>query len=313
MDCKNITNICMCGCGEKVKKRNAFYIKEHMPKFSSVLAEIYSKITKQDNDCWLWLGPISKDNTCNIVRRSPDSKKKTRYNIKKIVYSHYFDTTLHPTKDFIRNNCNTFNCCNPQHLYIIDCSTSAKTRRKNNNVKPYINKNVLNPIAEKITYIYVLIDPRDNNIRYVGKTVNPKKRLENHLVPSRLRTISHKNSWIKDLLKNNLKPKMVLLETIEIGCNWEERELYWISYFKQNSEKDLTNYTDGGVLPPVMPHEHYEKLAKIPKVIKLSKEELHIRRSNGQKLSWERRKTSGTNYAYKKYPRNKENNYDRIE
>ena len=36
-------------------------------------------------------------------------------------------------------------------------------------------------LNEKKTYIYGLIDPRNNNIRYVGKANKPNNRYESHI------------------------------------------------------------------------------------------------------------------------------------
>jgi hypothetical protein len=94
------------------------------------------------------------------------------------------------------------------------------------------------------TYIYTLSDPTTNKIRYVGKTVNPKRRLSQHVqdakyFPNRTRTLN----WIKSLLLKNIKPIMTVIEECE--NNWGEREIYWIDYYKK--EYDLCNHHKGGL------------------------------------------------------------------
>lgn len=94
-------------------------------------------------------------------------------------------------------------------------------------------------------YIYKLIDPRTNEIKYIGKTKNSLiKRLYEHLTKRNLKPITHKNNWIKNLLNENLKPIIELIEVCD-SDNWTERETY---YIKQLREQDvnLTNLTDGG-------------------------------------------------------------------
>lgn len=95
-------------------------------------------------------------------------------------------------------------------------------------------------------YIYGLVDPRDNHIRYVGKTKHKlEKRLREHLFKNNLETNNYKNFWIKEILKNNLSPDIILIEE----CNeddWQEREIYWISYYRELLGNKLTNSTDGG-------------------------------------------------------------------
>lgn len=94
-------------------------------------------------------------------------------------------------------------------------------------------------------YIYKLIDPLTNEIRYVGKTKkNLIKRLYEHLTKRNLIPNNHKNNWIKKLLNSQLKPKIELLEIVNED-NWVEKEIYWIKYLKTIGCK-LTNTSDGG-------------------------------------------------------------------
>jgi hypothetical protein len=87
-------------------------------------------------------------------------------------------------------------------------------------------------------YIYELLDPRTNEVRYVGKTKNLKKRYNAHL--SNLGSMTKKTSWIKSLKAKNLKPIMrVIAVTTEKHINNSE-----ISYIKNSS--NLTNGTCGG-------------------------------------------------------------------
>jgi len=93
--------------------------------------------------------------------------------------------------------------------------------------------------------IYKLIDPKTNQIRYIGKTKKTlRKRLYEHLTKRNLTPKTHKNNWIKQLLSEGLKP---IIETIEIvtELNWKEREIYHIKKLKSDGIK-LTNTTDGG-------------------------------------------------------------------
>lgn len=93
--------------------------------------------------------------------------------------------------------------------------------------------------------IYKLIDPRTNEIRYVGKTKNSlRKRLYEYLTKRNLTAKTHKNNWIKQLLNEGIKP---IIETLEIvnEQNWIEREIYHIKKLKSDSV-NLTNTTDGG-------------------------------------------------------------------
>lgn len=91
-------------------------------------------------------------------------------------------------------------------------------------------------------YIYKLIDPITQHIRYVGKTLNLKQRLRNHIKRCKINKY-HSAVWINSLFNKGLEP---IIEIIEIcnESNWTEREKYWISFYK--NIYDLTNILDGG-------------------------------------------------------------------
>lgn len=55
------------------------------------------------------------------------------------------------------------------------------------------------------TFIYTLKDPITDEIRYVGKSDDPKNRLVEHLKKSKYNK-THKNNWIISLLDKDLKP-----------------------------------------------------------------------------------------------------------
>lgn len=93
-------------------------------------------------------------------------------------------------------------------------------------------------------FIYKLIDPETEEVRYIGKTNNPRTRLNNHICHSKKnRGKRHVVNWICSLLNKGLKPKLQVIEECKIN-DWKERETFWISHFKQNS--DITNHGKGG-------------------------------------------------------------------
>jgi hypothetical protein len=97
---------------------------------------------------------------------------------------------------------------------------------------------------EEIIYIYALIDPRDNEVRYVGKTNDLYSRFFQHISPSSLKNRTYKNNWIKSLLEKDLRPIISVLEKTNQE-NWEEREICWIKHYRDLGTK-LTNIADGG-------------------------------------------------------------------
>ena len=98
----------------------------------------------------------------------------------------------------------------------------------------------------KIGYIYILTDPRTDQIRYVGQTINhPSKRLAQHIhqesrVVSKL---THVNSWIRNLKESNLKPTLKVIEECSVE-DLNSREIYYISEYKKLH--DLCNHSSGG-------------------------------------------------------------------
>ena len=91
------------------------------------------------------------------------------------------------------------------------------------------------------TYIYKLTDPITLQIRYIGKTINLEQRLYNHIRTAKKMTYKrHICYWINSLLKQGKLPVMEVLEECDI--NWQEKEQYWIDFYKGN----LCNHTLGG-------------------------------------------------------------------
>ncbi|MFA5207373.1 MAG: GIY-YIG nuclease family protein [Candidatus Paceibacterota bacterium] len=92
----------------------------------------------------------------------------------------------------------------------------------------------------KTYYLYYLIDPDTNVVRYVGITYRPEQRYKEHLTDAKeLKT--HKDNWINKLLINNKKPIFkIILQT----QNKDEILEYEIKHITDNN--DLTNSTTGG-------------------------------------------------------------------
>jgi hypothetical protein len=97
-------------------------------------------------------------------------------------------------------------------------------------------------------FIYVLKDPTDSQIRYVGKTEKTlETRLSGHISEAKRRKVlCHKNNWVYSLLLKGLRPIIQLIETVPYDQDWQEREKYWIKYYRELGY-DLTNSTDGGI------------------------------------------------------------------
>lgn len=92
--------------------------------------------------------------------------------------------------------------------------------------------------------IYGLIDPRHPaEVRYVGKTIAPKRRLIHHISYAR-REKTHKANWIKGLLADGVKPEMVIIG-VTTKEEWPSLERRMIAELKAEGMR-LTNLTAGG-------------------------------------------------------------------
>lgn len=94
-------------------------------------------------------------------------------------------------------------------------------------------------------FIYVLKCPSTGEIRYVGKTESPTRRLSRHMRDSANGASHHCGRWIRKLLSAGLKPVMEIVRVLEASQNWQEAEIQEIRRHKEQGCR-LTNCTDGG-------------------------------------------------------------------
>jgi hypothetical protein len=98
--------------------------------------------------------------------------------------------------------------------------------------------------------IYGLYDPRVpitlSSVRYIGKTSQSlRERMRKHLKAIELKTMTHKNNWIKKLLEEGITPEIVTLVEGSKMIAWQEMEMRMIALAKR-SNAELTNGTCGG-------------------------------------------------------------------
>lgn len=55
-----------------------------------------------------------------------------------------------------------------------------------------------------------------------------------------------KDEWVREIIRDNSDPLILLLEEVPSGQDWEAREKYWVSKMRA-SIPDLTNVCDGGL------------------------------------------------------------------
>lgn len=85
--------------------------------------------------------------------------------------------------------------------------------------------------------IYALIDPRTNDVRYVGCTDNIHRRFAQHLLSSHKN--DEKTGWLEDLKEADVLPSLLVLEKGIEAENKLDRETFWINFYQQKG--NLTN------------------------------------------------------------------------
>ncbi len=99
--------------------------------------------------------------------------------------------------------------------------------------------------SDRKWFIYILIDPRDDEVRYVGWTFNINKRYKSHISNRKQLKHTYKIMWIEQLVSLNMLPKYEIIESgygVELAAVAEKK---WIAYYK-NIGTNLTNLTEGG-------------------------------------------------------------------
>ena len=120
-------------------------------------------------------------------------------------------------------------------------------------------------MLNKNAVVYVLVaSDKEEEIRYVGRTINPKDRLQSHIVHAKNNKKTYVHRWINKTIK---KGDSIVMKIIESNLTYEEagvREIYWIDYYKKQGLK-LTNLTRGGDGSLGLSHskETRKKLSKV--------------------------------------------------
>jgi hypothetical protein len=102
----------------------------------------------------------------------------------------------------------------------------------------------MSAVAEKPVSIYALVDPRTDQIKYIGKSVKPEKRFRDHVSPFYMKAETHKNHWLRQLDREGLKPRLKILHEVpaHIANEAEEAAIMVAKIFGDR----LTNGTNGG-------------------------------------------------------------------
>lgn len=107
--------------------------------------------------------------------------------------------------------------------------------------------------------IYGLIDPRDQQVRYIGQTGKLlAARLASHIRRGKSQRGKHRLDWIRCLIGLGLVPTIISIDRVTRE-EADDFEKYWIELFEE-SGYDLVNGTNGG-------HEQYRLREEVRKTI----------------------------------------------
>lgn len=93
-----------------------------------------------------------------------------------------------------------------------------------------------------VAYIYSLLDPTNDLVRYIGWTSSIDKRYKEHLKEAKSGSKNHRCNWIRLLLSQNKFPIIKIIEEVPYSKR-HEREIYWIAYY---GRENLVNGSNGG-------------------------------------------------------------------
>lgn len=92
------------------------------------------------------------------------------------------------------------------------------------------------------TFIYGLYCPLDEQIKYIGKSNDPKGRYRKHL--QMCDNNNQKNEWISKLINSGLKPILKILEEVNIE-DWKNKEKEYIKNYGSNNLYNICGGANG--------------------------------------------------------------------
>lgn len=93
------------------------------------------------------------------------------------------------------------------------------------------------------TFIYILCEPDSQEVRYLGKSDNPNKRLIQHFSRAK-KNRNHLSCWLNGLLADKKVPHLEIVEEIPTEI-WQDCEREYIKTLRALGFR-LVNHTDGG-------------------------------------------------------------------
>jgi hypothetical protein len=130
-------------------------------------------------------------------------------------------------------------------------------------------------MTRNIVYIYALINPMDNQVFYIGASIDPYHRLGSH-ISCRNYDGNKKEQIIHDLVSFGMEPEMLIIDetTFALAGYWEEFYFNLYKFYGFDVQKTNT---------------YYSYTPKIRKVLRFEDEEEPNRLINGKDIHHYRR------------------------
>lgn len=101
--------------------------------------------------------------------------------------------------------------------------------------------------ANRPTFVYALVDPRDDVVRYVGRTVHPDMRLAQHTSPHARPSV---RAWVLDLRRHDREPRM---DVLCIVAAYDDPGAIEQAFIRMHAATILNVHLDGTRCPPARP------------------------------------------------------------
>lgn len=128
--------------------------------------------------------------------------------------------------------------------------------------------------------VYTLSDPRTNEVRYVGCTLDVKRRFNDHM--RNQEGNSRKRAWIDELKAQGLQPVLFVLEDELKEAEAFNHEAYWIVQYRDHGAS-LLNYQHA---QPGVPYREHKR--HISSYVVYSKKQYEYYKSLGRNVELRR-------------------------
>lgn len=110
--------------------------------------------------------------------------------------------------------------------------------------------------------IYALVDPRDDTVRYVGKTTNVSRRLKQHVESGQ--GTARMRAWVREVSESGATVQIERL-SLETDDTWEDAERAWIGFFRARGKIYNVNNGGGGTCSASIDPRHLDprRLARL--------------------------------------------------